>query len=130
MELQIDEAPPEGGATSGDCGSGSYVPLLLSWLPASLNLLCTWRAQEHDGGDHGERDERDEEDVLHHARATLVGVELGLEPGLEDEQIHCLPLFGGGIGPSPVPTPMRSAPRRGDLIQHLADDNGRAGPVG
>src|SRR5438552_11878458 len=45
-------------------------------------------AQEHHRGDDRERDERDEQDVLHHARSTLIVGELGLEPGTEDEQIH------------------------------------------
>src|SRR2546423_15055304 len=40
-----------------------------------------------DDGDHG--DEGQEEAVLHHAGATLaVGVELGLDPGLQHEKVH------------------------------------------
>src|SRR3954453_22147874 len=49
--------------------------------------------QEHNSCDHGKSDESNEEDVLHHARPALIVGELGLEPRLQDEQIHACPFF-------------------------------------
>src|SRR5437867_4435893 len=46
-------------------------------------------------GDHS--DEGKEQAVLDHAGATLVAVELGKDPGLQNEQVHCfLPPCGAG----------------------------------
>src|SRR5436305_1572901 len=52
-----------------------------------------------DQSDHG--DEGQKQAVLHHAGATLaVGVELGLEPGLENEEIHCSSSRGAPEAPA------------------------------
>src|SRR5947208_10591197 len=52
-----------------------------------------------DDGDDG--DEGQEEAVLHHAGATLaVGVELGLDPGLEHEKVHCSSSCGAPEAPA------------------------------
>src|SRR6266550_6126815 len=52
-----------------------------------------------DDGDDG--DEGQEEAVLHHAGATLaVGVELGLDPGLQHEKVHCSSSCGAPEAPA------------------------------
>src|SRR5919202_6700067 len=46
-------------------------------------------AQGPDGDDGDDGDEGEQEAVLDHARAALVLGELGLDPGLQNEEVHC-----------------------------------------
>src|SRR5262245_29491031 len=60
-------------------------------------------AQEDHRRDDRKSDEGHEEDVLHQAGAVLVLVHLGLEPGLEHEEVHVLSLSGVVAGAPVAP---------------------------
>src|SRR3954451_15576340 len=70
-------------------GSGAVRQLRAGVVELGGNLV----AQEDDRRDDRKGDEGHEEDVLHQAGAVLVLVHLGLEPGLEHEEVHVVAPF-------------------------------------
>src|SRR2546423_1786938 len=93
-------APREEGAGAA---RKRHRPLLAgSWLAAdgvadAGELVGDVAAEGLQSGDGDHGDEGQEQAVLDHAGATLVAVELGKHPGLQNEQVHLLPPPGAPV---------------------------------
>src|SRR5205085_5078571 len=86
--------------------AGTSVPVAAQLAAGLVELVVHLATQEDDSRDDGQRDESHEEDVLDQVGAPLVLRELGLQPSLEEEEVHGAP-FGVGTTGCPVTRPHR-----------------------